>query len=214
LNKLGIWVIAAAFVIGIFSTNAYSETVEECEERIRADASLSYAETIVALKECDDVEREYSPEQADVQDTDRNIIRYCDNNYELYQTLGETEFLKMSTHPFARTCSIIYPDSIWNYDGEDRVEVLINWLNAKIEEELVEDAELRAEIVQEAKVRADTSVQDEDRITDMQERIKFLEDQIGKKDALLMEQLKVISDLASMIKQTIFEPIMNYFAIA
>jgi len=214
MNKLGIWAIATAFVIGIFSTNAYSETVEECEERIRADASLTYAETTVALKKCDDAEKDYSPYEKDPV-VDILIIRFCEDQFEIYELIGKDEFLKMNYQtPFANQCVTLYPDPIWEYEGEDRAEVLMNWLEEKINEELEKDIEIRAEGVHEAKVLADTSVRDEDRITDMQERIKFLEDQIGKKDALLMEQLKVISDLANMIKQTIFEPIINYFAIA
>jgi len=51
-------------------------------------------------------------------------------------------------------------------------------------------------------------------ISDLKAQLADKDDQIAKKDALLMEQLKVISDLASMIQKTIFEPILNYFAIA
>ena len=40
-----------------------------------------------------------------------------------------------------------------------------------------------------------------------------LKKQIQEKDAVIMEQIKVIQNLASMIKNTIFVPIFNYFAI-
>ena len=71
-------------------------------------------------------------------------------------------------------------------------------------------------ILKESKFVSDLTTQEE-----VNERISFLEqqliekdEQLAKKDALLMEQLKVISDLANMIKQTIFEPILNYFSMA
>jgi len=43
---------------------------------------------------------------------------------------------------------------------------------------------------------------------------KELKKQLQDKDAVIMEQIKVIQNLASMIKQTIFEPILNYFSMA
>jgi len=40
-----------------------------------------------------------------------------------------------------------------------------------------------------------------------------LKKQVQDKNAIIMEQIKVIQNLASMIKNTIFEPILNYFEI-
>ena len=42
---------------------------------------------------------------------------------------------------------------------------------------------------------------------------KELKKQLEDKDAIIMEQIKVIQNLASMIKNTIFVPILNYFEI-
>ncbi len=52
----------------------------------------------------------------------------------------------------------------------------------------------------------------QDEIKRLSQEIEALKEQLEKKDAVLMEQLKVISDLASMIQKTIFEPILNYFS--
>ncbi len=40
-----------------------------------------------------------------------------------------------------------------------------------------------------------------------------LKKQLEGKDAIIMEQIKVILNLTSMIKNTIFVPILNYFEI-
>ena len=40
-----------------------------------------------------------------------------------------------------------------------------------------------------------------------------LKKQIQQKDAIILEQIKVIQNLASMMKKTIFEPILNYVNI-
>jgi len=54
----------------------------------------------------------------------------------------------------------------------------------------------------------------EEKIEELENKINFLEDkvrekteEITKKDSILKEQLKVISDLANMIKNAIFEPL-------
>ena len=49
---------------------------------------------------------------------------------------------------------------------------------------------------------------------EMQKEIDDLKEQLEKKDAVIMEQIKTIENLASMLKKTIFEPILNYFHIA
>ena len=40
-----------------------------------------------------------------------------------------------------------------------------------------------------------------------------LKEQLQDKDAIIMEQIKVIQNLASMIRNAIFEPILNYFEV-
>jgi len=140
VNKLGIWAIAiaAAFLVGAFTTNAYSETVQECEKRIRSDDSLTYAEKTVALKKCDDAEKDYSPKQKDPV-VDILIIRYCEDQFEIYELLGKDEFMIMyARERFTNQCVMLYSDSIWEYEGEDRVQVLTNWLNEEIQRQIDE----------------------------------------------------------------------------
>ena len=52
----------------------------------------------------------------------------------------------------------------------------------------------------------------EEQLEQKDKQIEKLNEQFTKKDAVLMEQLRVIQDLATMIKKTIFEPIFNYFS--
>jgi hypothetical protein len=40
-----------------------------------------------------------------------------------------------------------------------------------------------------------------------------LKKQLEDKNAIIMEQIKVIQNLASMIRNAIFEPILNYFEV-
>jgi len=54
----------------------------------------------------------------------------------------------------------------------------------------------------------------DDSVQSLQEENKLLREEIEKKDAVLMEQLRVIQDLASQLKNAVFEPALNYFSIA
>lgn len=60
----------------------------------------------------------------------------------------------------------------------------------------------------------DSAIVNQDEIKDLKNIIRGLESQLQEKDAIILEQIKVLQNLASMIKQTIFEPILNYFSIA
>lgn len=49
-------------------------------------------------------------------------------------------------------------------------------------------------------------------VKSLKEEIELLKEELVKKDAVLMEQLRVISDLANMLKNAIFETISTYFS--
>jgi hypothetical protein len=50
-------------------------------------------------------------------------------------------------------------------------------------------------------------------IEDMVTENKKLKEELEKKNAVIMEQVKVIQNLAYMLKKTVFESVMNYFSI-
>jgi len=65
----------------------------------------------------------------------------------------------------------------------------------------------------------DSAIVNQDEIKDLKNIIRDyiihdLESQLQEKDAVILEQIKVLQNLASMIKQTIFDPILNYFSMA
>ena len=62
----------------------------------------------------------------------------------------------------------------------------------------------------EITIEQDTS---EDSLQSLIKENEFLKQEIEKKNAVIMEQLKVIQDLAAKVTSTIFEPRMNYFSL-
>jgi len=173
-NPMGLIAIAI-LVTALFSTNVYSETVEECEKRIRSDDSLTYAEKTVALKKCDDVEKDYSVSEKDPA-VDVMLIRFCEEQYDIYELIGKDEFLKMMRQsPFGNQCVILYPDPIWKYEGEDRVEVLANWLTEETQKQIeakAQNSSIPEWIRNNAKWWVEGSIGDSDFTTGIQYLIK------------------------------------------
>jgi len=56
-------------------------------------------------------------------------------------------------------------------------------------------------------------VKDDTQIVELKAEISELKEELKKKDAVLMEQLKVIQNLASMIKKVFFDSFLNYFQL-
>ena len=58
-----------------------------------------------------------------------------------------------------------------------------------------------------------TTFNDSDLVQSLSEENKLLKQEIEKKDAVIMEQLRVILDLASKLTNAVFEPTLNYFSL-
>ena len=68
----------------------------------------------------------------DVRDTDKDIIDFCDTNYEMYQTVGEDQFRRINEgtpNTYVQSCITLYQSNVYPYDGTDRIEYLINYVN-------------------------------------------------------------------------------------
>ena len=80
---------------------------------------------------------------------------------------------------------------------------VIQDLASKIENTIYDDHTSKVYLV------ADTS---EDEVQSLIEENKLLKQEIEKKNAVIMEQIKVIQDLASRIKKVVFESTLNYLS--
>ncbi len=58
-----------------------------------------------------------------------------------------------------------------------------------------------------------TTLDDSDLVLSLREENKLLREEIEKKDAVLMEQVMVIQDLASQLTNSVFEPTLKYFSL-
>ena len=77
----------------------------------------------------------------------------CDSLNPQFNSLGEREFLKMhSFSDMASDCILLYNDSVWNYSGSDRIDVLsdrLEEINKELDSSIIqmlEDKEFEVSI--------------------------------------------------------------------
>ena len=189
------------------------EEIRDCKVKVDAQDELSEAEKTVAKRNCEtatvirygEIEDYYS--KAEIRDQIQNIQK-CEDWYPQYRYLTDKQFSIQKNAEVVRDCKLLYNDSIWSYDGKDRFEILIDRLD-EIKSELPPEpvpVALDFEIP-----RYEPSIIDvphnQDRVTELEEKVKMLEEELAQKDEIIREQIKVIMDLFNRIRNVIFEPI-------
>lgn len=99
----------------------------------------------------------------------------------------------------------MYNDELWDYDGQDREQIL----SEKLEE-------IRVTIpvkVQNVDDFIKVAQPDYDRIKNLEKRIAQLEQEIENKDLLIREQMNVVLDLFSSMKNILYDGIKSVYAL-
>ena len=218
-------------VVGSFST-AYAqntsndpvdimirELIQECQDKVMADEYSTGAEKTVAKRNCEtDITNQYKNIEIDYQKmaekrASDNNLQKCDDWYPQYRYLTQAQFRLQKSEAIVNDCITLYNDSIWKYVGEDRLEILSARLleikaEAPVEPQTrhvalnVNIPDLQSNILE--------TYQDAD-VTDLEERISILEEELIKKDKIINEQIKVIMELANRIKNVTFGMFGSFF---
>ena len=205
------------------------ELIKTCFAEIDSDDSLTAAEKTVAKRNCEtNITNEYKPQNNDHLDLAKRRVltenmEKCEAWHSGYEVLTPEQFKLYKNSQQAADCLIIYKDAAWQYDGKDRLDVLVDRLqllksgDEDIPEFQINDAQLTVTDIPELIPTVDEIVEiesdiiemtnEQDQIADLEAQIKSLEEEIVKKDAIIQEQIKVILNLSSKIKEIIFEPL-------
>ena len=195
------------------------ELINERQANVMADDFLTEAEKTVAKRNCEtEITNQYKNVDIDYQDlaekrAQLQVIQNCEDWYPQYRFLTPDQF-KLQKHEATVTdCITLYKDSIWEYVGEDRLEKLNDRLQ-EIKAEAPKEPETR-------QVELDVNIPElqsniletpqSSEVTDLEEKIRILEEEIAKKDAVINEQIKVIMELANRIRNVMFGPFSSFF---
>lgn len=196
------------------------ELIQECHKKIMADKSTSESEKTVAKRNCEtEIINKYNGVEIDYQEIAElrmklQRIQNCEDWYPQYRYLTESQFRLQKSVEAVNDCILLYKDSLWNYTGEDRSEKLADRL-AEIKSELPKDPETRHVTLDVNIPNFESSIinsqQDVDE-SNLEEKVRLLEEELVKKDEIIKEQLKVILELVNRIKTVMFNS-LNPFSI-
>ncbi len=185
------------------------EEILACWVEVDADEDLTGAEKTVAKRNCESViNNKYSKINNNHYDLAEEryriqVIQKCEDWYPSYKLLDESQWRIQKYTDQATDCLMIYNDDAWKYEGENRFIVLSDRLL-----ELKEEQKLRPSPVATSIELPSTSnivAQDTrlDKMAELEVKVAELQEQVRKKDAIIMEQIKVLTDLANMIRNVI-----------
>jgi len=218
-------------VVGSFST-AYAqnisndevdvmirELIQECHDRVMADEYSTEAEKTVAKRNCEtDITNQYKNVEIDYKQSAEkkaieNNLQKCEDWYPQYRYLTQDQFRLQKSEAIVNDCITLYDDTIWKYVGEDRLEILSARL-LEIKAESPEEPETRLVALNvnipdlQSNILETQQGADE---TDLEEKIRILEEELIKKDEIINEQIKVIMELANRIKNVMFGTFGSFF---
>ena len=180
-----------------------------CWIEVDANEAFTVAEKTVAKRNCETViNNKYSKMNNNhydlAKERDRiQVMQKCEDWYPSYKLLDENQWRIQKHTDQASDCLMIYNDDIWKYDGEDRLVVLSDMLIELKEEQNQRPTPVATsiELPSESSIIAqDTRL---DKMVELEIKVAELQEQVRKKDAVIMEQIKVIIDLANMIRNVI-----------
>jgi len=179
--------------------------INECEDKISEDDSLTDASKTVQKRECSsEIRKKYAEIALTFEHQDEMKIRLqnlqkCEDWHSQYTFLDEVNFKIQKNAQMMQSCITLYNDPLWTYVGENRAEIL----SEKLETILVETP-VKTNTSDEFLKNSQYEV---DRIYSLEKRITALEDELDNKDMIIREQMNVILNLANSLKNTIFDGI-------
>ncbi len=195
------------------------ELIQECQDKIMADEYTTEAEKTVAKRNCEtDITNQYKNVEIDYQKSaekraELETIQKCEEWYPQYRYLTQDQFRLQKHAATVNDCITLYDDSIWKYVGEDRLERLSARL-LEIKAEAPEEPETRHVALNVNIPDLQSNIletQQDTEVTDLEEKIRILEDELIKKDKIINEQIKVIMELANRIKNVMFGTFGSFF---
>ena len=228
-----VYILFLISAVGLFSTASAQnvsddevdvmvrQLIQECQDRVMADEEATEAEKTVGKRNCEtEITNQYKNVDIDYQDLAEKraihqTIQSCEDWHPQYRYLNEAQFRLQKHEATVIDCIALYGDDMWKYDGADRMDVLTDRLieirATAPEEPDTRYVELDVNIPELQKNVLETPQLDE--VTDLEEKIRILEEELEKKDQIINEQIKVIMELANRIKNVMFEPFGSFFAI-
>jgi len=201
----------AVSTIPVYAQNVHFDEDEEkiraeindCEDKIMSDDSLTEASKTVQKRECSSEIRKKYAETALTHEHQNEMkiklqnLQKCEDWYSQYTFLDESNFRIQKNAQMVQSCIALYNDPIWTYSGDDRATILSDRL-----EGILEETPVKTNTSDESLEKIQYTF---DRINTLEKKIVELENELHKKDLIIREQMNVISNLANTIRNAIYD---------
>jgi len=183
--------------------------INECEDKISKDDSLTDAYKTVQKRECSsEIRKKYSETALTFEHQDEMKIRLqnlqkCEDWNSQYKFLDEANFKIQKNAQMVQSCIALYNDPLWTYAGDDRKKILSDKL-----ESILIDVPVKNNLSDDFLKNSQYEI---DRINSLEKRITALEDELDNKDMIIREQMNVIVNLANSLKNAIFDGISSVY---
>jgi hypothetical protein len=179
--------------------------INECEDKISEDDSLTDAYKTVQKRECSsEIRKKYAETALTFEHQDEMKIRLqnlqkCEDWNSQYKFLDEANFKIQKNAQMVQSCIELYNDPLWKYVGDDRREILSDKL-----ETILIDVPVKNNPSDNFLKNSQYEL---DRIISLEKKITALEDELYNKNLIIREQMNVIVNLANSLKNAIFDGI-------
>lgn len=193
------------------------KTLDECLEIVK-DKPLTFMEKYLELQECTRVDHhnQIVIDDETLTQISKKGLAFCTQKYPLFLQLSIQDFYDTGTSAIIRACPLLYNDPIWEYEGSDREQVLLDFIKIKIKEFVEEKGGERLKSVYDAHIRKgffqvlpDIYNKVKQKITSLEAQTVEQNDQIAIQEATILKQLKEIVMLTEKIKNTVLEQNSN-----
>ncbi len=209
------FLVLISMVIPAYAQNISDEDAKIREEilacwiEVDANEDFTVAEKTVAKRNCETViNNKYSEMNNNHYDLAEEkeriqVMEKCEDWYPSYKILDESQWRIQKHTDQTIDCLMIYNDDVWKYDGENRLVVLSDRLLELKEEQNQRPSPVATSI----ELPSESSIIAQDtrfnKMAELEAKVAELQEQVRKKDAIIMEQIKVLTDLANMIRNVI-----------
>jgi len=228
MNKLGYFLAFVVLVSMTIPASAQNPSTSDKELKIReevlacwieidSDDESTTAEKTVAKRDCEtkitnkyqEVINDDFRERAESKNR-IEVIQKCEDWYPTYRLLSEDQWKLQKNADQANDCMIVYNDYIWKYQGNDRTKILVERLL-----ELKEGITKLESVEPSIEFSLESNVVSQDnrfgKIAELEAKVAELQEELRKKDQVLKEQIRVIMDLANMLRNVVLEPFLANF---
>jgi len=208
INSLNGKIKNTALTLDDYTSNIPASVLEECFREIDAK-DISTIDKINELQQCSlvDYHIPITVSFETINAISNRAVEFCIDNYDLYLAVGNREFSNTAAFPMATRCLLLYEDPIWNYEGPDRFQVLVDFAKPKVAKLLHDTITSRQQSVYEANIKKGhvnamvyVFILQEEKITLLEKQLAETNEQITKQEALMLEQLKTIQELFTLTK--------------